>query len=242
MPPPPSSTAVRRARTLPPPGRRVAIAACLAAALLSAASAPADPPGRETDRLLDQIRDLVDDEASLPGVLAEIKPELPIDDQLDRDGAPHRLPRRGPATRTIRATGACPPANPGPGQADPRVPRPAFLPATCPMRNNDSSFIAASRRSPSSPICDASGRIFATATARRPRRSSCCSSSRSFAFSPPPWMSRPSRSATTSSGSRGMAISSRWAADSRGSPSANPGRASRKCGGSSELSPPPGLP
>ncbi len=55
MPPPPSSTAVRRARTLPPPGRRVAIAACLAAALLSAASAPADPPGRATDRLLDQI-------------------------------------------------------------------------------------------------------------------------------------------------------------------------------------------
>ena len=55
MPPPPSSTAVRRARTLPPPGHRVAIAACLAAALLSAASAPADPPGRATDRLLDQI-------------------------------------------------------------------------------------------------------------------------------------------------------------------------------------------
>ena len=55
MPPPPSSTAVRRARTLPPPGRRVAIAACLAVSLLSAASAPADPPGRETDRLLDRI-------------------------------------------------------------------------------------------------------------------------------------------------------------------------------------------
>ena len=56
MPPPPSSTAVRRTRTLPAPGRRVAIAACLAAALLSAPTLLAGPPaGEETDRLLERI-------------------------------------------------------------------------------------------------------------------------------------------------------------------------------------------
>jgi len=64
--------------------------------------APSTPPRSEirfellVDRGLDQVGQRLDRERALPGVLGEVEAELAVDDQLDRDGAPHRLlGRRG---------------------------------------------------------------------------------------------------------------------------------------------------
>ena len=48
------------------------------------------------DGFFDDVGELVDDEAALPGVLAKVQAQLAVDDELDRHGAAHGfLGRRG---------------------------------------------------------------------------------------------------------------------------------------------------
>ena len=58
------------------------------------ATAFGNPLELPVNGLFDQVRELIDDERTLPGVFAVVQAELPGDDHLNRYRPPHRLFRR----------------------------------------------------------------------------------------------------------------------------------------------------
>jgi hypothetical protein len=68
------------------------------------AAALADRVELAVDGLLDQVGQLLERERALPGVLVLVQAELAVDDQLDRDRAPHAL-FRGRRQRLVVGVG-----------------------------------------------------------------------------------------------------------------------------------------